>query len=237
MLKRKMASVAIAGMMLVPPGMEAVANAAPTDTSVSIQGELKDEYIQAFESNGIHDKSTQEKLLSKLEAGQVLDADNPDAKPTDSDTKQIGSNVVTRNIYADGSVSTTSMEKERTRRARAAYEVQPCRQYAHRSWTRHDGCRVVYNGISFSYSFYADYSTRRVGKVNAVIRRVYRPTVHRAIGHSTSDMRLNIERKEQRGSDPAVARMSFAVTAVRILWTTTMSLTLNVANGSAWAGR
>lgn len=114
--------------------------------------------------------------------------------------------------------------------------ISNCRSYDHLNWVRHDNCRVVYNGIAFSYSFYADYSTAKSGKVNATIRNMHSPIIHRAIGHTTSSPSLEITQQWQnRNISPASARMSFQATAVKVLWTTTLSLTLEVSGGRAQA--
>lgn len=199
-----------------------------------IDGSIEREYRNVFLQNGITDKSIQDRLIGKIENGELIDADNPESEPIRSEETEEYGRVTKKNIYQDGSVSTVEMGPSRY--ATRGTGISNCRSYDHLNWVRHDNCRVVYNGIAFSYSFYADYSTAKSGKANATIRNMHSPIIHRAIGHTTSSPSLEITQQWQnRNISPASARMSFQATAVKVLWTTTLSLTLEVSGGRAQA--
>lgn len=235
-MKVKKAFALLVGVLLVFSGAEAsVVRAQEPSDGLVLTESLEQEYRDLFERKGIDDPQVQQGLLDRLRSGEMLDADNPDVEPIYSEEEVQDNRVVTYSMFPDGSVATTTVGSD-PYASRAGYGIKNCRSYNHGNWRRHDNCRIVYDGMSFSYSFYADYSTRRRGNVNAVIRKVYSPTIHRAIGHSTSSPNLTIVRKWQNGNaTPAVARMSFQATPFRVLWTTTLSIRLQVSGSRAVA--
>lgn len=203
------------------------------DSSSVLDRETEEQYRDILKRKGVTDSSLQEALLNKLRQGEILDADNPDIAPVSSEETREDNRVVTRSVFPDGSVGTTIIGAD-PKTIRAYYGISQCKKYNHGDWTRHDNCRVAYDGISFAYSFIADYSTRRKNNVNATIRNAHSPAIHRAIGHSTSSPTVSITRSWQNGLiTPAEARMSFEATPFKVFWTTTLSLRLQVAGSQA----
>lgn len=64
-----------------------------------IDGSIEREYRNVFLQNGITDKSIQDRLIGKIENGELIDADNPESEPIRSEETEEYGRVTKKNIY------------------------------------------------------------------------------------------------------------------------------------------
>lgn len=182
---------------------------------------LGEQTVQEYESVFAHhqiDQALWPDLLAKVASGRLLDADSPQAQPTATRHVISDGRQVTRVEFADGSAALSSVPWDLATVAAPAERgvaIQTCGQITTSGgWKNYKNCRVVYDGVSFSYSYYVDFQTR--SGYNAKINRAINATVHRAIGHGVSDVKAGVARSTQSGNVAAQARMSFTVTTAYI---------------------
>lgn len=254
-MKNKFVAVALVAILpisLIDPALaaDATTSAAPTATTsnkavVSANNQEPKEHITEAEktevanllsSRGV-DEKTQETLITKLESGNLLDADNPQVKPTNIERTEQDGKQVEKRVFPDGSVGVASSELSQATTELEAANISGCRSYDFGAWRRHDGCRIGYDGISFKFSFISDYSTTRSSGVKAVIRSAHSPIVNRAIGHSVNSNEVQMVRQWQVGDQPAHARQVVSMTPFKVLWTRSSTVELYVKDGTAWLGQ
>lgn len=228
------AVIAVAGLLVAgAPASQAV-------YTFTLPESVKAEYREVFEDRDIP-VELWDSLIDKVSSGQLLDADNPDVDPISTEPTVFEGESLIRNTFADGSIAFTSIPLEETPVPAATdtglitpfgTQVKSCTSRTSNGYTYRENCRVVYDGISFSYSFRADFRTK--SGTNANISKVHSPIVHRAIGHAVSDRKVERIRVTQSGNNAAHARMSFDMQAAYVLWSRTIVLDLYVRGTSYW---
>ncbi|NKY12571.1 hypothetical protein [Cellulomonas hominis] len=219
--------VAVITAMLFAAGI----GSASAQTAEPQPGLPSDQAVQEYEEVFAHhqiDESQWPGLLAKVASGELLDADNPEAQPTSTRQVVIDGEQFARAEFADGSAALTSIPQDLTTvpsgpTARSV-NIQTCGQITTSGgWKNYTNCRVVYDGISFSYSYYVDFQTR--SGYNAKVNRAVNATVHRAIGHGVSDVTVGVSRSTQSGTVAAQARMSFTISTAYV---SALSRTINL---------
>ncbi|WP_263118801.1 hypothetical protein [Cellulomonas sp. RIT-PI-Y] len=226
-LRRSLVAVAVVAALGLG-GAPAFAGTAGPDgqQAVEVDAQVRAELEAVFAHHGV-EPGVWDSLVAKVRRGELLLADDPSAEPVSSGSDFVDGEQVIRNVYADGSVSLASMPEEFTPVPNPMLRdttINTCGSIkTSASWKVYTNCRVVYDGISFSYSFYVDFETR--SGYNAKITKAINPTVHRAIGNGISDVRAGIPRSTQSGTTAAQARMSFTMsTAYVSAWSRTVNL-------------
>lgn len=231
MIKRLVAvlSVCVALVLVAPSQALAAPNGLSDSELSSVRAALKD--------NGVPTKYWSS-LVETISEGGLVDADDPDSDPVRT-LKTPGSDgfVLTR-IYEDGSRSRTIATDssvlgqkngdDSAISTQAKGSVKSCGKKKKSGWTYYSNCKVAYSGISFAYSFKANFKTKK--KANAQITRAFSPKVSRAVGHDVSGPSVKRVHAKQSGKRQAQARMSFKITAVKVLWSRTVTLDLYVLN-------
>lgn len=209
-------------------GAPALADATDPDgqRTVEVDAQMRAALEEVFTHHGV-DPGVWDFLVAKVERGELLLADDPSAEPVSSGTDFVDGEQVIRNIYADGSISLASIPEEFAPAPNPMLRgtsINKCGSIkTSNKWKVYTNCRVVYDGISFSYSFYVDFKTR--SGYNAKITKAINPTVHRAIGNSVSDVKASIPRSTQSRTTAAQARMSFTMSTAYIsAWSRTVNL-------------
>lgn len=190
------------------------------------------------------DAGTIDTLAARAAEGYILDADNPDAEPVSSRELTVDGGTEIHHTFADGSVAISTIESSAQNGQELAGEeatfqparitVNQCRVYAHDQWYRHDNCLIRYDGISFSYSFRADFSAGRFAGAPGVIRGVRMPVVHRSVGANAVENRVDILRSWQHGNISAEAVQTIRFQAWNNFGSWSVHLRLHVLNNRYW---
>lgn len=199
----------------------------------SLSPEIEAEYLSVFKDKGI-DSSHWDGLLEKIASGEILDADNPSNVEPLSTTSITENGVVkNRSVYPDGTVADFYETGASDGLVARGSTVGSCTTNGYEK-----NCRVVYDGISWSYSFRAVFYPSSSTAKKAMITAARGATIHRSIGHSVSDVSVKIMKSTQSGDTPAQARMQFLATATAVgitITSRTIRLDLKVASGIATA--
>lgn len=175
----------------------------------------------------------QEALIAAVEEGTLPEADRMgEVDPVSIEESSAGGDTRIKYTFSDGSVGFLTVSEGVTSEGGAqapvvaglsataqsdeeagASATQPIKYVTKK--------RIAYDGISFSYSFLVDYHYRKTAKID----KAYNGVVHRAILHDVSSRSVGIvkERSTSR-SNAAWARFSFDMTAVKVLWSRTVTL-------------
>lgn len=169
---------------------------AGTATSATADGHI-DPYadIRAFWGKNGVSPETQDLLLAKMEAGELLDANRSTEVPVSTVETESGGFGVTKYTYADGSILVTSLEvpaKAPSGGAQTFAAFGNCKQTSGTGWANYKDCEVLVDTGAYSMGFYVTYekysggyaeikSTRnpqsgsRGGKITAPTRSFWRP--------------------------------------------------------------
>ncbi|NKY40903.1 hypothetical protein [Cellulomonas septica] len=140
-------------------------------TEVALPVEVRQEFLAVFEHHGV-DPAAWDALLEKVARGELPDADSGQIDPVSSTRTIVDGIAVIRHVYPDGSVSLTSAPTGPAKPVRplsstpgavtplAAGSVSECSTSSAAGYTYYNNCRIVYDGISFSYSFRANFRTK-----------------------------------------------------------------------------
>ncbi len=215
-------------------GPQANANSPAETEPLQLSEAEQAELVGIMSARGIS-LSDQQQLLTKISSGKLVDADNPEALPIREDEIEANGKLVRTLTFQDGSVAIATSESSSPEISPRASGISQCRSYNYNSgWVRHDNCLVMYDGISFKYSFRASYSTTRHGGVNALIRSVSNPYVWRSVGHVVSNKYVSIINRSQNGTSPARAQMVAEFQVLKVFSTVSLDLNLYVRDGRAW---
>ncbi|RZT66722.1 hypothetical protein [Leucobacter luti] len=212
----------LAGALLATatPAIASVPDQSDTAQSIELSSGQAQELQEEMQSNGVL-PSDQGPLLEGLEAGVLPEADRPgEVEPVSVEEIVDGDSTEVRSTYSDGSIGilTVSGGEHTTDTASGVIQTRAAAPI-----TYVKGARIAYDGISFAYSFKANYHYRKTTRITKVSQAV----VHRAIGHSISGKSLRvITEKSTSKSNPAMAQFSFDMTAFNVLWSRTVTLTL-----------
>ena len=163
------------------------------------------------------DAQTADALIDKLAAG-ILPDSMTGAVPVSETTEKAGNQLVTRSIYADGSVNQVSMQMPSTTKTIGLVTpmlggyISECAKQKTPGYYTYYNCLVRYQGIVSWDSHRVDYNVNQTTMIAHVIRN-YSATAN-CIGGAISGISLTIPRSTQAGSAPAVSRLSYHVSAV-----------------------
>lgn len=200
----------LAGMALLAAPMAAPAAAAVDE--VPVPAHVEEQFLELFVERDIPDEHW-DALMGKIRSGGLLDADSG-AEPVSTTSVFRDGAWVDRLEFADHSVAFVEISSA----AAPTKGGIGLLSISHKScaikmssdfWTSKTGCRTVYDGISFSYSFLTDFRIR--GGYNSNITRAYTPVVHRALLHSTGDRKATVVRAYSTSNVSAHARLSFSL--------------------------
>lgn len=199
--------------------------------SVEESNDLRDEMKHRGISEG-----DQEKIIDKIQRGELPDADNPEMSPVRSYVSPEKESVEVL-IFEDGSVAYSSvgegegLDTVGKGQARSTVSSEQCRKYRYNGgWERWDGCLIQYNGIAFHYSFRANVSLPYKSSGRGIIRNVWEPTVWRAVGHTVQNSNVSIIQSWENKSNrtPARAQMRATLQVAKIFSTKTIALDLEI---------
>lgn len=190
-----------------------------------------EELYDIFEERDI-DPAHWNEMIETLDAGGLLDADSG-AEPVSVEVEDVGYRQVETRTFADHSVSVVEVDgSEATEEvegpAPAVFGTERCYADVGGDPATITGCRLYYNGISFSYSFRVD-SSHRAPNLH-VFTAARGGTVHRAIGHGVS----LLDTGQMFATDPRMARFNFTITPAYVGSTRTVWLqgSMNASTGS-----
>lgn len=140
------ATLAVAVALAIPFG------AATASASTDDYTHLRNYWTQYGVSSQV-----QEQLIRSIEAGENLDSMTLDTEPIAARTVREGAMETTVLQYADGSVSTQSMQTPRTVGGVGASGISECRVTQGSGWVRYSGCKVSAGNGSIYVSFKVTY--------------------------------------------------------------------------------
>lgn len=149
------------------------------------------------------EKSTQVRLINKIQSGQLLDSMNPQKVKLAVVSKKTLSNgtSILRSVYPDGSVSETiieNLEKENSMlMARSSSSGT--------GYFSNTDVKISVRGITYGYGFFADFTY--VHGSYDYISRIYDPFAN-CVGGSISINTPTIDRSQETAWAPAMATMS-----------------------------
>ena len=141
-------------------GTNAPAHAAPSNPdSDPVVSALR----ERLTSSGISSE-VQDSLVAKFLRGEMLDADT-NAKPVKESTKTIDSKLVTRYVFADGSVATGTVEQGVTVSAGVVSpnSITGCSETVNVDVHTFRNCLVAWNAATWSMDYTADYDYYQFG--------------------------------------------------------------------------
>lgn len=224
---RRLAMVFVATMLFGAT----VATPATADTVLDL--DLEQQYLEVFEEKGIPAERW-DALLEKVKRGETLDADRPGISvPVSVETLVEDGIEIERSTFSDGTVSELYGVSESTI-LNDGIQLLGAQAKSCSTSGKLKNCRIVYDGISFSYSFRAEFTPSTAAVAKATVSAARGATIHRALGHTTSEVTAYVARKTQSGVTPAHGRMKFQMTALGIVGSRTIYLDLKVRDHQYW---
>ena len=173
------------------------------------------------------EKQTQ--LLEKINAGKILDCDNPlfnNMKPSSVGWDNYG-NYTEQYNYPDGSAKRIEISGGQLLRSTVPASISGGSYQSSTYWYAWTGAKVSYSTVNLSAYFYADFQgTHDSGKIT----NVYDNTFY-AIGITVSSESLTINRANADSYNPAYAKYQFVKTNSG--FSSTCRLRLFVPKGSS----
>lgn len=144
-------SIAVGSLLLLP--IEARADSTPVLTKED-EAKLREKFDEYQVP-----RTTQDKLINKINAGQPLDSMNPAKKPTETRTLTTPAEEITVHEYADGSIAALSIERPRGKSNQDTVALESAPHSCTRSGTKRLNCTVdAWVGL-VSMSFKASFDT------------------------------------------------------------------------------
>lgn len=201
MKKKFLATAALASLILTPV-LTAPALAAPAVVAPPVENATSDDSkeVKAWLDKYDVPVKAQETIVEKLANGILPDSMNG-SKPVEEETFQIPSEIGTRSIFADGSISIASVSDSRQGASGAItpYSVDSCAVTGGSGWGRWSNCSVNISNGAISMAFMATFE--RYQGVDPKIVSVWSATSKSNYGTITKPT-LRIHKKQ---GNPALA--------------------------------
>ncbi len=179
-----------------------------------------------FDEHGVDD-ATQDELIAKLAAGEVLDSMKPTAEPVSVDVSENGHSRIS--TFEDGSIVVDEIRQAND--GVGTFAISGCSYYNGSGYASASGCLIVSGNGMLELRFRASYSW---GSFGGSIGSATSPEAVVLYGSATSPPSLSIVRANSSGSLPAVATAHTLYTHQNGTYSEDMYLSLRVDSTGGW---
>lgn len=190
-----------------------------------------------FTSQGIS-VTTQDALIAKLDRGELLDSMTGSVQPVGTTTTETSTELLSRSVYPDGSVSVTSLETPPTTagarsgtRSFSPQQITGCKESNGGGYVVESNCKVEIATGPYDLWFNATYERYTGG---AQIDTANKPNAVVKYGNIVAAPTVSIKRKKQDGSLEAYAQEHALYKSTNLGSSEDLYVSLRVTTSKAW---